>query len=102
MAQGASEEAEERDEGPAAGDRGPKAAEEVVAGGARGGGHGLQVCPGRLLDEAVADGDFVAGVAAEGGAAGGLDAGGGPREQVLEGGVGGGLEYSHRDELEID
>lgn len=33
----------------------PEAAEEPWAGGARGGGHGLEVGPGGLLHQAVAD-----------------------------------------------
>lgn len=67
----------------------PEAAEEAGAGGAGGGGHGLEVGPGGLLHEAVADGDLGGGPAAGGGgvdSAAGAGRGGG--KEVLEGGVG--------------
>ena len=81
--------------GEIAGESGPEAVEEVVAGrGGRRGGHGLEVGPGGLLDEVVADGDLAASAA---GGGGGLDGGGG--KEVLDGGVG---EWLDGDELEID
>lgn len=39
------------------GDARPETMEEAVAGGARGGGHRLEVRPRRLLDEPVSDAD---------------------------------------------
>lgn len=48
-------------------------------------GHGLEVSPSGLLDEAVANGDTVAG-------GGGIDGGGGERKHVFEGSVRGGFE----------
>ncbi|KAI7991855.1 hypothetical protein LOK49_LG12G01917 [Camellia lanceoleosa] len=94
---GTGEEAEEGGEGiveEVGGDFGAEAAEEVAAAGARRGGHGLEVGPGGLFDEAVADGDLVAGLGGAGGG-GGIHGGGG--EEVLEGGVGEGFDG---DELE--
>lgn len=66
--------------------------EKIRAGGIGRGGHRLEVSPGGLLNEAVADRDFVAGV--RGGGGGRRVDGGGGGEDVLEGGVGlgGGLE----------
>ncbi|KAI8017036.1 hypothetical protein LOK49_LG04G02607 [Camellia lanceoleosa] len=95
---GTGEEAEEEGEGiveEVGGDFGAEAAEEVAAAGARRGGHGLEVGPGGLFDEAVADGDLVAGLG-RGGGGRGIHGGGG--EEVLEGGVGEGFDG---DELEI-
>lgn len=67
---------------------GGEAAEEVGSGGAAlGGGHGLKVGPGGLLNEAVADGNFLAGVH---GGGGGVHGGVGRRKHVSEGSVGGG------------
>lgn len=72
---------------------GGEAAEEVGSGGAAlGGGHGLKVGPGGLLNEAVADGNFLAGVH---GGGGGVHGGVGRREHVSEGSVGGG-EGGHK------
>ena len=56
------------------------------AGGARGGGHRLEVGPGGLFDQTVADRDLVPG----GGGSGGPDSGGGGGgggKEVFEGGV---------------
>lgn len=74
---------EEREAG---GELEAEAAEEVWARWAGGGGHGLEVGPGGLLNEAVANGDFVAGVVG-GGSGGGIHGGGGG-EQVFERSVG--------------
>lgn len=54
-------------------------------GGAGRGGHGLEVGPGGLFDEAVANGDFVSGV---GGGSGGGGVEGGARDEVFERSVG--------------
>ncbi|GFY97943.1 hypothetical protein Acr_12g0004840 [Actinidia rufa] len=89
-------EAEKRGDGTVeevAGDFGPETEEEVAAVGFRRGGHGLEIGPGGLLHEVVADGDL----AADGRGGGrGVDCGGGG-EEVLERGVGLGLD----GELEI-
>lgn len=45
-----------------AGESNPHPPEEMLAGGVRRRRHGLQVSPGRLLNEAVPDGDLVAGL----------------------------------------
>ncbi|KAM1093541.1 hypothetical protein ACFX2B_008535 [Malus domestica] len=74
------------EEGEAGGELEAEAAEEVWARWAGGGGHGLEVGPGGLLNEAVANGDFVAGVVG-GGNGGGIHGGGGG-EQVSERSVG--------------
>lgn len=67
---------------------GGEAAEEVGGGSAAGGGgHGLQVGPSSLLYQAVADGNFLAGVR---GGGGGVHGEVGGREHVSEGRVGGG------------
>lgn len=88
------------DSGEAGGAFEPDATEQVWAGWAGGGGHGLEVGPGGLLDEAVADGDLVAG----GGGVGrrGLDGGeGGGGEEVLEGGVGLGAFEGEKLQVEL-
>lgn len=62
--------------GEAGGEPEAETAEEVGwAGGARGGGHGLEVGPGGLFDQAVADRNLVPG--GGGGGGGGPDSGGG-------------------------
>lgn len=77
---------------------GGEAAEEVGGGGVAGrSGHGLEVGPGCLLDEAVADGNLLAGV---GGGGGGVDGGVGRREDVSEGRVGGGGGGFQGDQLQ--
>lgn len=82
-----------------AGEGDPDAAEEVVGGGGvGGGGHGLEVGPGGLLDEAVADGDLVAAL----GGRRRLDSGG-VGEEVFEAGVGGRRrEGTEGGELQIE
>lgn len=78
-----------------------EAAEEIWTWWAGGGGHGLEVGPGGLLHEAVADGDLVAGAGCRGGGrrvhGGG---GGGWGEEVFERRVGfGALEG---EELQVE
>jgi hypothetical protein len=71
--------------GEAGGEAEAEAAEKVGwAGGARGGGHGLEVGPGGLFDQAVADRDLGPG---GGGGGGGPNSSGGGGEEVFEGGV---------------
>lgn len=61
--------------------------EKIGASGIGRSGHRLEISPSGLLNEAVADQDFVAGVS--GGSGGGrVDGDGGGGKDVLEGGVG--------------
>lgn len=81
----------------------PDTAEEVRSGGAWRGGHGLKICPRRLLHKAVSDRDLVPGIRSKGGG-GGAD-GGGRGQNVSEGSVGkgrrgGGGGGFYWDELE--
>lgn len=64
-------------------------------GGVGRGGHWLEVGPGGLLHEPVADGDLISGPPTRSGrgGSGGLDGGiRGGGEEVLEGGVGEGID----------
>lgn len=62
--------------------------EEIGAGGIGRSGHRLEISPSGLLNEAIADGDFVGGVSG-GSCSGRVDGGGGGRgKDVLERGVG--------------
>lgn len=89
------------EEGDAGGELEPEAAEQVWAGRVACGGHGLEVGPGGLLDEAVADGDLVPG-AGGGVGRGRLDGGeGGGRKEVLEGGVGFGALEGEKLQVEM-
>lgn len=63
--------------------------EEVVCDGVRRGGHGLEVGPGSLFHEAVADGYLAPRRSGGGGGVGGGSAAG---DEVLEGCVGDGLD----------
>lgn len=88
-----------KDETEAGGESVAEAAEEVWAGwAARGSGHGLEVGPSGLLDEAVANGDMVGRA---GGGGGGINGGGGGRKHVFKGSVGEEGRFD-RDKLQVE
>lgn len=91
------DEVEESDDVGVAGESKAESAEEAAAaGGVGGGGHGLEISPGGLFHEAVADEDFRSMVRSRRHGPRRVDDGGG--EEVLQGGVVHGLD---RKQLEI-